>query len=48
MTIELSTRVCIAGGGLAALMLGFLLVRAGVAVAILETHKKRTAGLKGL
>ena len=35
---ELSTRCCIAGGGPAGLMLGYLLARAGVAVVVLEKH----------
>ena len=34
----LSTQVCIAGGGPAGLMLGFLLARAGVDVVVLEKH----------
>ena len=33
------TRCCIAGGGLAVMMLGFLLARAGVDVCVLEKHK---------
>ncbi|HYX65766.1 MAG TPA: FAD-dependent oxidoreductase [Burkholderiales bacterium] len=35
---ELRVRCCIAGGGPAGMMLGFLLARAGVAVAVLEKH----------
>ncbi len=35
---ELTTRCCIAGGGPAGMMLGFLLARAGVAVTVLEKH----------
>ncbi|MBA3828904.1 MAG: FAD-dependent oxidoreductase [Taibaiella sp.] len=40
MAIEqtLSTRCCIAGGGPAGMMLGFLLARAGVDVIVLEKH----------
>src|SRR5262245_57194521 len=33
------TRCCIAGGGPAGLMLGFLLARAGIGVVVLEKHK---------
>jgi 2-polyprenyl-6-methoxyphenol hydroxylase-like FAD-dependent oxidoreductase len=35
---ELATTCCIAGGGPAGMMLGFLLARAGVEVAVLEKH----------
>src|SRR6266446_5499687 len=35
---ELSVRCCIAGGGPAGMMLGFLLARAGVSVLVLEKH----------
>jgi 2-polyprenyl-6-methoxyphenol hydroxylase-like FAD-dependent oxidoreductase len=35
---SISTRCCIAGGGPAGVMLGFLLARAGVAVVVLEKH----------
>src|SRR5919109_2146526 len=35
---DLSTRCCIAGGGPAGMMLGFLLARAGVDVVVLEKH----------
>src|SRR5450755_3564370 len=34
----ISTRCCIAGGGPAGMMLGFLLARAGVEVVVLEKH----------
>jgi 2-polyprenyl-6-methoxyphenol hydroxylase-like FAD-dependent oxidoreductase len=34
----ISTKCCIAGGGPAGMMLGFLLARAGVAVVVLEKH----------
>jgi 2-polyprenyl-6-methoxyphenol hydroxylase-like FAD-dependent oxidoreductase len=36
--VELSVRVCIAGGGPAGMMLGLLLARAGVDVLVLEKH----------
>ena len=35
---EISTQFCIAGGGPAGIMLGFLLARAGVRVTVLEKH----------
>src|SRR4051812_27941886 len=38
MSRQESTRCCIAGGGPAGLMLGFLLARAGVDVVVLEKH----------
>jgi 2-polyprenyl-6-methoxyphenol hydroxylase-like FAD-dependent oxidoreductase len=38
MTTRLETRCCIAGGGPAGMMLGFLLVRAGLDVIVLEKH----------
>ena len=38
MAAELRVRCCIAGGGPAGMMLGFLLARAGVPVAVLEKH----------
>jgi 2-polyprenyl-6-methoxyphenol hydroxylase-like FAD-dependent oxidoreductase len=38
MTDSLETRCCIAGGGPAGMMLGFLLARAGVDVVVLEKH----------
>src|ERR1700720_1437201 len=38
MDPEVSVRCCIAGGGPAGMMLGFLLARAGVSVAVLEKH----------
>ena len=37
-TETLSTRYCIAGGGPAGMMLGFLLARAGIDVVVLEKH----------
>jgi 2-polyprenyl-6-methoxyphenol hydroxylase-like FAD-dependent oxidoreductase len=36
--LSISTRCCIAGGGPAGMMLGFLLARAGVDVVVLEKH----------
>jgi len=38
MTMSLATTCCIAGGGPAGMMLGFLLARAGVDVVVLEKH----------
>src|SRR6059058_716999 len=38
MGSEVSVRCCIAGGGPAGMMLGFLLARAGISVLILEKH----------
>jgi 2-polyprenyl-6-methoxyphenol hydroxylase-like FAD-dependent oxidoreductase len=38
MTQTLTTRCCIVGGGPAGMMLGFLLARAGISVAVLEKH----------
>src|SRR5579883_2790073 len=35
---ELRTTCCIAGGGPAGIMLGYLLARAGIAVTVLEKH----------
>src|SRR3989454_8395783 len=35
---QMTTRCCIAGGGPAGMMLGFLLARAGVPVVVLEKH----------
>ena len=39
MTSSMRVTCCIAGGGPAGIMLGFLLARAGVKVAVLEKHK---------
>ena len=38
MASDLTTRCCIAGGGPAGVMLGFLLARAGIDVVVLEKH----------
>jgi 2-polyprenyl-6-methoxyphenol hydroxylase-like FAD-dependent oxidoreductase len=38
MVTEVSVRCCIAGGGPAGMMLGFLLARAGISVLVLEKH----------
>ncbi|HXL22029.1 MAG TPA: FAD-dependent monooxygenase, partial [Candidatus Dormibacteraeota bacterium] len=38
MSETIETRCCIAGGGPAGIMLGFLLARAGVSVVVLEKH----------
>src|SRR5271156_3370333 len=38
MDPEVSVCCCVAGGGPAGMMLGFLLARAGVSVAVLEKH----------
>src|ERR1700736_1819646 len=38
MTDKLQVQCCIAGGGPAGMMLGFLLARAGVDVVVLEKH----------
>src|SRR5436190_15718818 len=38
MGSEVSVRCCIAGGGPAGMMLGFLLARAGISVVVLEKH----------
>ena len=39
MAEAVTTQCCIAGGGPAGMMLGFLLARAGIDVAVLEKHK---------
>ena len=38
MNETIQTRCCVAGGGPAGMMLGFLLARAGVDVMVLEKH----------
>ena len=35
---SIKTTCCVAGGGPAGMMLGFLLARAGIAVTVLEKH----------
>ena len=44
---SLETRCCIAGGGPAGMMLGFLLARAGVDVIVLEKHKDFLRDFRG-
>ncbi len=44
---EINTTCCIAGGGPAGMMLGFLLARAGVAVTVLEKHKDFLRDFRG-
>src|SRR6184192_2551717 len=44
---QVNTRCCIAGGGPAGMMLGFLLARAGVAVVVLEKHKDFLRDFRG-
>src|SRR5438874_7022854 len=36
--VNISTRCCVAGGGPAGMMLGYLLARAGIDVIVLEKH----------
>ena len=43
----IKTTCCIAGGGPAGMMLGFLLARAGVAVTVLEKHKDFLRDFRG-
>jgi|HubBroStandDraft_1064217.scaffolds.fasta_scaffold41494_2 2-polyprenyl-6-methoxyphenol hydroxylase-like FAD-dependent oxidoreductase len=47
MKEALRTRCCIAGGGPAGMMLGFLLARAGVDVLVLEKHKDFLRDFRG-
>jgi FAD binding domain/Inward rectifier potassium channel C-terminal domain len=44
---QIQTRCCIAGGGPAGMMLGFLLARAGVEVIVLEKHKDFLRDFRG-
>src|SRR6059058_3093069 len=44
---RLTTECCIAGGGPAGIMLGFLLARAGVDVVVLEKHKDFLRDFRG-
>jgi len=47
MTLRIQTRCCIAGGGPAGMMLGFLLARAGIDVYVLEKHKDFLRDFRG-
>jgi len=47
MAETLTTRCCIAGGGPAGMMLGFLLARAGIDVVVLEKHKDFLRDFRG-
>jgi 2-polyprenyl-6-methoxyphenol hydroxylase-like FAD-dependent oxidoreductase len=47
MTKRLETRCCIAGGGPAGMMLGFLLARAGLDVVVLEKHEDFLRDFRG-
>jgi 2-polyprenyl-6-methoxyphenol hydroxylase-like FAD-dependent oxidoreductase len=47
MAENLRTRCCIAGGGPAGMMLGFLLARAGIDVLVLEKHKDFLRDFRG-
>jgi 2-polyprenyl-6-methoxyphenol hydroxylase-like FAD-dependent oxidoreductase len=47
MSEAVQTRCCIAGGGPAGMMLGFLLARAGVDVVVLEKHKDFLRDFRG-
>jgi 2-polyprenyl-6-methoxyphenol hydroxylase-like FAD-dependent oxidoreductase len=47
MAEALTTRCCIAGGGPAGMMLGFLLARAGIDVVVLEKHKDFLRDFRG-
>src|SRR6476469_4232452 len=44
---QMSTRCCIAGGGPAGMMLGYLLARAGVDVVVLEKHRDFLRDFRG-
>ena len=44
---KLETSCCIAGGGPAGMMLGFLLARAGIDVTVLEKHKDFLRDFRG-
>jgi 2-polyprenyl-6-methoxyphenol hydroxylase-like FAD-dependent oxidoreductase len=43
----INTTCCVAGGGPAGMMLGFLLARAGIAVTVLEEHKDFLRDFRG-
>ena len=47
MSETMATRCCIAGGGPAGMMLGFLLARAGIDVVVLEKHKDFLRDFRG-
>ena len=47
MTGTITTRCCIAGGGPAGMMLGFLLARAGIDVVVLEKHENFFRDFRG-
>jgi 2-polyprenyl-6-methoxyphenol hydroxylase-like FAD-dependent oxidoreductase len=47
MAETITTRCCIAGGGPAGIMLGFLLARAGIDVTVLEKHKDFLRDFRG-
>lgn len=47
MTEKIQTRCCIAGGGPAGMMLGFLLARGGIDVLVLEKHKDFLRDFRG-
>ena len=47
MAAPITTRCCIAGGGPAGMMLGFLLARAGIDVVVLEKHKDFLRDFRG-
>ncbi|AMN39845.1 FAD-dependent oxidoreductase [Rhodoplanes sp. Z2-YC6860] len=47
MAEPITTRCCVAGGGPAGMMLGFLLARAGIDVVVLEKHKDFLRDFRG-
>src|SRR3982751_6132174 len=47
MAETITTQCCIAGGGPAGMMLGFLLARAGIPVTVLEKHKDFLRDFRG-
>ena len=47
MAETITTRCCIAGGGPAGMMLGFLLARAGIDVIVLEKHEDFLRDFRG-